>query len=225
MTDAARLIDEGVTSGALAGADEQTAGQGRLGRTWHSEPGDGLYVSFILQPTIALANVPVITLALGLAVQEAVLKSADLACDLRWPNDVMVSNKKLAGILVRLHGPSLIAGVGININHRSFPPEIQPIATSLALASGRQCNRDEVLVHLAQAVGSFTSLLDSEGKEAILRLFSQNSSYVRGRRVIVDHESGAFRGTTDGLDESGFLWIREENGKRTLVRAGGVRPV
>lgn len=225
MEDAAKLIDCGVVRDALAGAEEQTAGQGRHGRSWHSEPGAGLYVSFILQPRIDLAEVPIITLALGLAVQEAILRVSDIACDLRWPNDVMIGARKVAGILVRLHGASLIAGIGINVNHAAMPAELSAMATSLRMAAGRVFDRNELLARLAQTVRAFVELLEADGKEPILRLFAQQSSYVRGRRVAVDHESGALRGTTDGLDPSGFLWLREEHGKRTLVRAGGVRPI
>lgn len=224
MDDAEQLIQQGIVSSAIAGADEQTAGQGRHGRAWHSEPGAGLYVSFILQPRLDLADVPIITLALGLAVQDAILRVTDLACDLRWPNDVLVGGRKVAGILVRFHAPSLIAGIGLNVNHRSLPPELNPIATSLKLATGREFDREPLLTHLSRAITQYTELLETQGKEPILRLFSQQSSYVRGRRVTVDHESGSLRGTTDGLDPSGFLWLREEQGRRVLIRAGGVRP-
>lgn len=225
MTEAARLIEAVIASDALVGADEQTAGQGRHGRSWHSEPGAGLYVSFILKLAVDLPDLPVVTLALGLAVQEAILKVTDEAPDLRWPNDVLIGGRKVAGILVHLHGTSLIAGIGININHREFAPELRATATSLALSSGRSYSRDELLQQLARSVRFFTDLLEHEGKEPILQLFSQASSYVSGRKVAVDHETGVLRGITDGLDSAGFLWLREENGRRTLIRAGGVRPV
>src|SRR4029077_20415255 len=126
--------------GTVAGAEEQTEGQGRLGRTWHSERDSGLYVSIVLRHLIPANTVPLVTLALGLAAREAILKATDLACDLRWPNDVLIHAKKCAGILTRLEssgypsgiiaGGAIIAGIGINVNHSSFPEELSSIATS-----------------------------------------------------------------------------------------------
>lgn len=121
MTEAARLAAAGAPSGTVIGAEEQTAGQGRHGRSWHSEPGSGLYVSIILRRQFTPTTLPVVTLALGLAVTEAILKATDLACDLRWPNDVLIQSKKCAGILTRLEGSAIIAGIGMNVNHSRFP--------------------------------------------------------------------------------------------------------
>src|SRR5277367_1474362 len=92
MTEASRLAAAGCESGTIVGAEEQTAGQGRYGRVWHSEPGAGLYVSIILRNLFSPDSLPVVTLALGLAVSEAIQKACDVACDLRWPNDVLVQS-------------------------------------------------------------------------------------------------------------------------------------
>src|SRR5277367_2641573 len=104
MTEASRLAAAGASSGTVVGAEEQTAGQGRHGRVWHSQAGLGLYLSIILRRQFNPAALPVVTLALGLAVREAILKAADLACDLRWPNDVLLQSRKCAGILTTLDG-------------------------------------------------------------------------------------------------------------------------
>ncbi len=105
MIEAGRLAAAGAPSGTVLGAEEQTAGYGRHGRSWHSEPGSGLYVSIILRRHFAPATLPVVTLALGLAAHEAIHKSTDLACDLRWPNDVLIQSKKCAGILTQIDRP------------------------------------------------------------------------------------------------------------------------
>src|ERR1700733_5025908 len=136
MTEASRLAAAGCDSGTVVGAEEQTAGQGRYGRVWHSEPGSGLYVSIVLRHQFPPDTLPLVTLALGLAVSDAILKAADLACDLRWPNDVLLRSRKCAGILAQLEGPAIIAGIGINVNHAAFPDELAAIATSLRIASG-----------------------------------------------------------------------------------------
>ena len=224
MTEAGRLAAEGAPSGSVIGAEEQTAGQGRHGRSWHSEPDSGLYVSIILRRRFAPATLPVVTLALGLAVREAILKATDLASDLRWPNDVLIDGKKCAGILTVLEGSAIIAGIGVNVNHPSFPEELGGIATSLRIARGSLHSRERLLVELLASVDSYCDLLESEGREAVIDAFARASSYVSGRRVCVDQEGSQFRGTTTGLNESGFLMLEGDDGRTSVLVAGGVRP-
>lgn len=214
MIEAARLADAGAAHGSAVIADEQTAGQGRLGRKWHSEPHAGLYVSFVLR----VEDAGVLTLALGLAAAEAIERTAGIACDLRWPNDVLIGGKKCAGILVNAEPGACIAGIGINVNHTSFPPELARLATSLRIASGREHSREALFNALADAVVRWTA----QGREAVLQHFTRASSYVKGKRVAVE---GIGIGTTDGLDPAGFLWLRADDGTRKLVVAGGVREV
>jgi BirA family biotin operon repressor/biotin-[acetyl-CoA-carboxylase] ligase len=201
----------GLDIGAVVIAGEQTAGQGRHGHSWHSEAGNGLYISFVLAPN------PVLTLALGLAAVEAIAQSTGIACDLRWPNDVMLDNRKVAGILVQLVDGKAIAGIGINVNHTHFPAELE--ATSLKIHSGRDADITSLLLKLIPSVDSFAA----EDKETILRLFTHSSSYAAGRRVTVALPDGAIEGTTAGLDRDGFLIVRKDDGTDTLILAGGVR--
>lgn len=224
MFKAVELAQSGCASGTVVVADEQTAGQGRFGRSWHSEPGAGLYVSEVLRLKICPDSLPLVTLALGLATAEALTNFAGVAPDLRWPNDVMLNGKKCAGILVQLCEAALIAGVGINVNHRSFPEELAGTATSLRIVTGREHNSEQLLASLVDAVDEHVDNLLQNGRESILRAFSQASSYVRGRRVIIDQNGTEITGVTDGLDPQGFLLLRQDNGKRTLILAGGVRP-
>ena len=224
MTGARQLADAGALSGTLVGAEEQTAGQGRHGRTWHSEPGSGLYVSVILRRRFTPSTLPVVTLALGLAVREAILKTTDLVCDLRWPNDVLIESKKCAGILTALESSAIIAGIGINVNHSSFPAELSGIATSLHISSGRVHSRERLLLHLLASVDAYCELLEKQGRRPVLEAFAHASSYVSGRRVCVDQEGSLLRGTTAGLNDSGFLILRGDDGANNLIVAGGVRP-
>ena len=224
MTEASRLAAAGCESGTIVGADEQTAGQGRYGRVWHSEPGAGLYVSIVLRNPFPADALPVVTLALGLATSEAILKATDVSCDLRWPNDVLIQSRKCAGILTQLEGSAIIAGIGINVNHAAFPDELSAIATSLRMATGHVHSRERLLVELVSSVTSFCSLLEKEGREPILAMFSRASSFVYGRRVYVDQGDAMLQGTTAGLDPSGFLVLRGDDGKQNVIIAGGVRP-
>ena len=221
MHQAVRLAQAGAPTRTIVGASEQTAGQGRLGHTWHSEKDAGLYVSFVLRIPVAVTDVPVVTLALGLAAAEAITRTAGVACDLRWPNDVLIHGKKVCGILTQLHGSAIVAGIGINVNQTHFPATISGLATSLLLATGLPKSRETLLGHLAAAVDSFTGILVHDGKHALLRLFENASSYIRGRRVIVDD---SLTGTTAGLNPDGFLVLRKDDGAETLILAGGVRP-
>lgn len=224
MTEASRLAAAGCESGTIVGADEQTAGQGRYGRAWHSEPGAGLYVSIVLRNKFPADALPVVTLALGLAASEAILKACDVSTDLRWPNDVLVQSKKCAGILTQLEGSAIIAGIGINVNHAAFPAELSAIATSLRMATGRVHSREQLLVQLVWSVTSFCSLLEQQGREPVLEMFSRASSFVYGRRVYVDQGHAMLQGTTAGLNPSGFLMLRGDDGKQNVIIAGGVRP-
>jgi BirA family biotin operon repressor/biotin-[acetyl-CoA-carboxylase] ligase len=223
MTLAARLARDGCESGAVIGADGQVAGIGRHGHTWHSEAEAGLYVSIVLRLTLKARSLPIVMLALGLATQEAISKTSGLATDLRWPNDVLIGGKKCAGILAQLEGDAIVAGIGINVNHVTFPSEVEPLATSLKLA-GAAVAREDLLVALLQAVDECCHVLATDGAEAILHLFAQASSYAEGRRVRVEQDGATIEGITCGLDAAGFLLIRGDDGKETTILAGGVRP-
>jgi BirA family biotin operon repressor/biotin-[acetyl-CoA-carboxylase] ligase len=224
MFEASRLAAAGCQSGTIVGAEEQTAGQGRYGRAWHSEPGSGLYVSIVLRHQFAPSTLPLVTLALGLATSEAILKATDLACDLRWPNDVLIQSRKCAGILTQLESSAIIAGIGVNVNHSAFPQDLTDIATSLRLVTNRIQSRERLLVELAPSVDRFCTLLENEGGEPILAMFSQASSFVFGRRVSVDQGHSLLEGTTAGLNSSGFLILQGDDGTKNVILAGGVRP-
>jgi BirA family biotin operon repressor/biotin-[acetyl-CoA-carboxylase] ligase len=199
----------GLEPGSVVLADRQTAGQGRHGRRWHSEPASGIYCSIVLKPA------PALTLALGLATADAIKRATGIVCDLRWPNDVMLAGKKVAGILVR----NAIAGIGINVNHTSFPAELASDATSLRLHTGARVSSTGILLHLLPAIDAFVEL----DTDTILRLFASASSYAAGRRVTVAQPDGIIEGTTAGLDPAGFLIVRKDDGTDTLIVAGGVR--
>jgi len=224
MHKALELAHAGCPSGTVVVAAEQTAGQGRFGRSWHSEAGSGLYMSQVLRLKICSDSLPLVTLALGLATAESIVNAAAVAPDLRWPNDVLLNGKKCAGILVQLHDGVLVAGIGINVNQSSFPEELAGTATSLRIVTGRQHDLEKLLALLLAQLEQHLDNLLQNGRESVLRAFSQASSYVRGRRVVVEQDTGEITGVTDGLDPQGFLILRQDNGQRTLILAGGVRP-
>jgi BirA family transcriptional regulator, biotin operon repressor / biotin---[acetyl-CoA-carboxylase] ligase len=225
MTLAAHAARDGAPSGTVIGADGQVAGIGRHGHTWHSEAEAGLYISIILRLPIGPEALPVVMLALGLATQEAIGQVSGLAADLRWPNDVMINDKKCAGILAQLETSAIVAGIGINVNHTEFPVDVAPLATSLRLEGKRGVSREDLLVALLQSVDQLMRVLTDRGTPAILDMFTQASSYAQGRRVRVEQNGAMIEGTTCGLDRSGFLVVRDDNGKESTILTGGVRPV
>ena len=223
MTEAAKLAAAGAPHGSVVLAEEQSAGVGRLGRSWLSPAGAGIYTSVLLRLKLAPASTPVASLLVGLAVADAIQKTTNLLCDLRWPNDVLIGERKVSGILTQLIDDCVIAGIGINVNQLTFPPDLRTPATSLRIeSSGREQSREPLIIHLLESLEFFCEKLWSEGVNAILRAFSAASSYARHRRVIIE-ESGA-RGTTTGLDENGFLLIRFDDGQTQRLATGGVRP-
>jgi BirA family biotin operon repressor/biotin-[acetyl-CoA-carboxylase] ligase len=224
MHEAVRLAAAGCASGTVVGADEQTAGQGRHGRVWHSQADTGLYFSVVLRLPLDPASAAVVTFALGLSVAEAIQQTTGVACDLRWPNDVLVRDRKCAGILTQLHGAAVVTGIGVNVNQTEFPPDVADIAISLRIASGREQSRESLLAALLDSIDRHCDILTKQGPAVIFDLFTRASSYVTGRRVTVELLEGEVTGTTAGLTEAGFLRLRRDDGGEETIVAGGVRP-
>jgi len=215
--------------GTIYIADEQTAGRGRGGHEWHSAPADGLYLSVLAKPSLHLREALWLSLATGLAAQAAVQKSTGIAIDLRWPNDLLLAEKKLGGILVETAvEPDAVAtlryaviGIGINLNHAAFPSELATIATSLRIVTGQTQSRQALVLALLRALDY--ELTQLEGREPdLLARFTAASTWVRGKRVHVP-EQGGYNGTTAGLDERGLLLVNSDDGLQRTVLSGGVR--
>src|SRR4051812_17209825 len=149
---AARLLAHGhkVADGTVIVAESQTAGRGRLGRSWHSESEAGLYFSMILRPRVPPSLAPLFTLATAVAMHDAIERDTRIDVDIKWPNDLLVDGKKIGGILAEIQAEvdmvkTLIIGVGLNVNHQQLPQDIADRATSLRMVSGRIQSRIEIL--------------------------------------------------------------------------------
>lgn len=228
LADAALKDTDGAAlpEGTVYIADEQTAGRGRGGHTWHSPPGVGLYLSALLRPKLPPADVLSITLAAGIAAADAISQVAGVHCDIRWPNDLLVQGKKTGGILTEMNSgnsSAVIVGFGINVNHTSLPTELQESATSLALATGKRIDAASLAVALLQFFDREYRQFVQSGLKELLPRFEQHSSYACGKNVIVGEEDG-YKGITDGLDERGFLRVKTAEGIRTVL-SGNVRAV
>ena len=211
-------------------AEEQTAGRGRAGRTWHSEKGTGLYVSILLRPRLAPAQAPLLTMLAGISAQAAVEALTGLVPELKWPNDLLLEGKKLGGILTEMHAEPtavrfVVVGIGINTNQQKFPSELAAIATSLRNESGRITFRLELLVRLLTQFESDYRRFLNEGAPFVVGRFQEVSRFAMGRRVRVDTGVESYTGTTAGLSSEGLLLVSRDNGTLTTVIAGDVSEV
>ena len=216
--------------GSVFVAEQQTAGRGRSDHKWHSAHGTGIYCSVILRPKLPPAEVLVISLAAGLAAQSAI-QGRKLPVDLKWPNDLLIGDRKVSGILTEMNAEAtrirhIVVGFGINVNQVSFPEELQRTATSLRLATGREWSRVELCAALLKSFDQeYQSLLERpNARESILLRFQERSSYTKGRQVYVEENGGGFQGITYGLDDRGFLQVHTAQGIR-VVLSGSIRAV
>lgn len=224
--------------GAVFIAEEQTAGRGRSSHSWHSERGTGIYCSFLLRPPMSPSDALWLSLISGVAVQDAVREITGLQADIRWPNDLLINDKKFAGILTEMssentHVNHAVIGIGINVNQQFFPDDFRTTATSLRIESGKEWPRVEIAAALIRALDrEYRALLRAMSSpirtpalrfEPIMRRVESRSSYAQGKLVHVE-EDGGYNGLTDGLDPRGFLRVRTDKGLRIVI-SGSVRPL
>jgi len=220
----------GEPEGAVILAEEQTAGRGRAGRSWHSERGMGLYVTLLLRPKLSPAQAPLLTMLAGLSAHSAVLAQTGLSAELKWPNDLLLNGKKVGGILTEMHAePSavrfVIVGIGVNVNQEKFPAELSSVATSLGKETGRLHSRLEFLVKLLSQFETDYNRFLHEGAAYAVQRFELVSGFATGRRVRVDTGTEIYLGTTDGLSPEGLLIVKKDTGVSTTVIAGDVTEV
>lgn len=221
------LGEAGEPHGAVVLAEEQTAGRGRAGRAWYSEKSAGLYLSVLLRPLMPPALAPLLTLVAGLAARDAVEETTGLAPDIRWPNDLLLAGRKFCGILTEMHAEPdrvrfVVIGIGLDVNQQKFPPELEGIATSLRRETGRPVSRLDLALRLLRRLDRDYNEFLVAGAGPMIARFETVSSFARGRRVRVTTASGSFTGTTDGLEPSGVLRVRREDGRLELVLSGDV---
>jgi BirA family biotin operon repressor/biotin-[acetyl-CoA-carboxylase] ligase len=211
---AAALAAEGAADGTAVVADTQTQGRGRRGRVWLDTPGESLLLSVVLRTSLPIARLPTLSIAAGVAVAEALIECG-VDARLKWPNDVVVGGRKIAGVLLERHGDAVILGLGVNVGQTSVRSRLAPQATSVAIEGGR-ADRDAVLAAVLGAVTRWRVRLEHEGFEPVRARWTALASML-GRRVTAD----AVAGTAIGLDDDGALLVETEAGA-TRVLAGDV---
>ncbi len=218
--EAARLASAGGREGIVMVADAQTAGRGRQGRSWFSPAGNGLYVSVILEPGRARSDpmraTRLLTLAAGVALADAVEAVTGLRVDLKWPNDLYVGRRKLAGILAetvtpavpQAEGHPVVLGYGLNVGGLAYPPELSRHATSLETELGRLVDRPQLLAASLQTLAQRYADLLAGRFDAILDAWRGRAPTSRGARVSWTTPAGAQAGVTCGVDSDGALLVR-----------------
>ena len=223
---AASLASDPESFGTVVIADAQTAGRGRRGHTWFSPAGSGLYVSVILTPSRAAIDpdraTTLLTLAAGVALAEGIERATGLAPAIKWPNDLLVAGRKLAGILAEAFGGAVVLGYGVNIGPMAYPAELRDRATSLETELGRPIDRSTIAVETLAALASRYADLVNGRFDAILDAWRRRTPTHRGAHVVWDTPAGPQSGITDGIDDSGALLVRA-GGRVERIVAGEVR--
>lgn len=224
MDVAHRLAAAGEPEGTVVVAERQTRGRGRLGRSWISPAGQGIYASVILRPKLPTAAAPILTLLAAVAVVRAARAAAGVAAQIKWPNDVVVRGRKVAGILIEVNAElnrvrAAVIGIGLNVN---TPKSALPkLATSLAVERGEPCDRLAVARALLVALDELYGELRRHGRGPILKDWRADSMTL-GRRVRVACQDRHVDGEALNITENGALLVRTDHGRTETVAAGEV---
>lgn len=217
----------GASEGTVLTADMQTAGKGRRGRSWESPTGTSIYMSLILRPQIAPEKASMLTLVLGLSAAQAIRDLFGLEVLIKWPNDLVISGKKICGILTEMNVGAggieyVVAGIGINVNTREFPEELADKGTSLCLEYGKEIDR-QVLMEAVLDRFFRNYELFLEKQDLSLLVDEYNAVLVnRGKSIRVLEPGHEYDGISGGINEKGELLVTREDGTEVAVYAGEV---
>lgn len=225
------LAEQGARDGELVIADSQTDGRGRLGRRWVSPPNVNLYLSFVLRPTLPPARAPQITLMAAVALVETLKSFLPVPPSIKWPNDITVNGKKLAGILTEVNCGTdsvefVILGIGVNVNYPvdRMPEEIRQRATSVLAECQNQVSREDLLQRLIQDLDRCYGEIEENGFAPLAPRWEAYFGW-RGQRVRTEILNQVVFGIAKGIDQEGALLLEDDYGGLQRVIAGDVTPV
>jgi BirA family transcriptional regulator, biotin operon repressor / biotin---[acetyl-CoA-carboxylase] ligase len=223
-----KLGRDGVKEGVVVFAESQSKGRGRLGRTWVSARGKGLWFSVLLRPPLPPQAATQITVASATALARALGQVSGLRVEIKWPNDILVNERKLCGILTEMTAELdkinfIVLGIGVNVNFEAadFPPELRKLATSLALETGRPFRRSEVATAIVRALDAEYARVRSGRFEAVADEWEAQCTTI-GRNVQITCGHRVIHGRAESLDSEGALLVRTQHGHLERIIGGDV---
>lgn len=209
---------DGAPEGTVVVAEEQVEGRGRMGKVWYSPPQTGIWMSLILRPPIPLVDASHLTLLASVGIREAIQKETGLNIQIKWPNDLLVNNKKVCGILTELRGEHdqihyVIIGIGmnVNVNETEFPAELRDIGTSLAIETGRFIHRASLLATILKELEQTYFIYLQEGFPTIREKWVQGAGML-GEIITARTAQGSITGVAERINEQGALLVRTSSG-------------
>ena len=226
-TTISELAVEGTKHGTVVVADCQTAGKGRRGRLWESPQEDNIYMSILLRPGFEAAKAPMLTLVMAHSVAKVLAARGFSDVQIKWPNDLVLSGKKVCGILTEMYlqGSEIdyvVVGVGLNVNTASFPEALVDKATSLFLECGKHMKKEELIVDIVETFMEEYSQFANKGDLEFLQEEYNSMLVNRGREVLILEPSHEYPAFALGINQLGELIVRREDGTETNVFAGEV---
>ena len=223
-----RLAREGAAEGLVVFAESQSKGRGRLGRRWHSPPGMGLFFSVLLRPKLRPMEATQLTVAAATALVRAIDRTSGVRAEIKWPNDLLVDGRKLAGVLTELSAEldtikHVTLGIGLDVNQSAadFPPELRSIATSLRIASGQRVMRPDLATAVLQELGKDYARIVRGDFEQVADEWEARCTTI-GRNVVIRVGDREVRGRAESLDHDGALIVRTQHGRQERIIGGDV---
>ena len=225
-TRAKELADQGAAEGTLVISEKQTNGRGRKGRSWFSPSQGGIYASLILRPSIPPSEAPKTTLLTAVAVAETLLSLTRLKVSIKWPNDILVSGKKIAGILTEISAEMdaidyIVVGLGLNVNTPDFPGDIRDKATSILIETGRHFPRVKIIKEYLKQYEKYYEIFGRIGFEPIITRWKELTNIV-GRWITVRATNTEYTGEVHDIDNDGVLILKDSAGKLHRIVSGDV---
>jgi BirA family biotin operon repressor/biotin-[acetyl-CoA-carboxylase] ligase len=219
---------ESIIPGTVIIADRQTRGKGRLGRIWESPGGMNIYMSLVIRPELAPRDATMLTVLAAVAGVCTIQKTGNIPVTIKWPNDLVIADKKLGGILTEVRADPdrinlAVIGIGINVNMlpADFPEELRSIATSVRSAAGHPAARNDIIIQLLREFEHWYGILTTEGKGPLLHAWRKVSSTL-GRKVRIALGKKTISGIAEDIDDNGMLLIKMQSGEYRNVSSGDI---
>jgi BirA family transcriptional regulator, biotin operon repressor / biotin---[acetyl-CoA-carboxylase] ligase len=223
-----KLSYEGSPEGTIVVAEEQTAGRGRLDRSWFSPKHTGIWMSVILRPEIPPAKAPQLTLLTAVAIVQAIQNVTGLVPEIKWPNDILLNGKKTVGILTEMQAEAdrinaVIVGIGVNVNHEKehFPEELRQTATSLSIEKGEKINRSELIQEILLKLENLYEQFLKHGF-GVIKLLWESYAVSIGKQIRARTLTGTIEGKALGITEDGVLMIEDIEGHIHYIHSADI---